>query len=99
MKAKFSPLVQQKILQLNKKDRKLVVKIEKQIKLFETNPKHPSLRTHKLTGNLTNRWSISISRGLRMVYVILKDNIAYFVDLGSHDEVYRRKLTRSPYKK
>lgn len=90
MKAKFSPLVQQKLLQLNKKDKKLVVKIEKQIKLFESNPKHPSLRTHKLTGNLANRWSISMSKGLRMVYVILKEDIAYFVDLGTHDEVYRK---------
>lgn len=90
MKAKLSPLVQQKILQLNKKDKKLVVKIEKQIKLFESNPKHPSLRTHKLTGNLTNRWSISISKGLRMVYVILKGDTAYFVDLSTHGEVYRR---------
>ncbi len=90
MKAKFSPLVQQKILQLNKKDKKLVVKIEKQIKLFESNPKHPSLRTHKLTGNLTNRWSISINKGLRMVYLILKEDTAYFIDLGTHDEVYRK---------
>lgn len=90
MKVKFSPLVQQKILQLNKKDKKLVVKIEKQIKLFESNPKHPSLRTHKLTGNLTNRWSISISKGLRMVYLILKEDTAYFVDLATRDEVYRK---------
>jgi addiction module RelE/StbE family toxin len=90
MKAKFSPLVQQKILHLHKKDKKLVARIEKQIKLFESNPKHPSLRTHKLTGNLANRWSISISRGLRMVYLMLDEDIAYFVDLGTHDEVYRK---------
>lgn len=90
MKAKFSPLVQQKLLLLYKKDKKLVIRIEKQVKLFESNQKHPSLRTHKLTGNLTNRWSISISKGLRMVYLILDENIAYFIDLGTHNEVYRR---------
>ncbi len=90
MKAKFSPLVQQKILHIHKKDKKLTLRTEKQIKLFESNPKHPSLRTHKLTGKLANRWSISISRGLRMVYLILDDDIAYFVDLGTHDEVYRK---------
>lgn len=90
MKVKFSPLVQQKILQLNKKDKKLVVKIDKQIKLFESNSKHPSLRTHKLTGNLSNRWSISISKGLRMVYLIIEGDIAYFVDLGTHAEVYKK---------
>ncbi|MEX2007605.1 MAG: type II toxin-antitoxin system mRNA interferase toxin, RelE/StbE family [Candidatus Levyibacteriota bacterium] len=90
MKVKFSPLVQQKLTHLYKKDKKLFIRIEKQIKLFESNPKHPSLRIHKLTGNLTNRWSISISKGLRMVYVVLNEDIAYFVDLGTHDEVYRK---------
>ncbi|OGC57111.1 hypothetical protein A3H26_02625 [candidate division WWE3 bacterium RIFCSPLOWO2_12_FULL_36_10] len=72
------------------KDRKLVSRIEKQISLFELNSKHPSLRTHKLSGNLNNRWSISISKGLRMVYIMIDKNIAYFVDLGTHDEVYRK---------
>jgi len=90
MKAKLSPLVQQKLIHLNKKGKKLVLRIEKRIKLFESNPKHPSLRTHKLTGNLANRWSISISKGLRMVYLMLDKDIPYFVDLGIHDEVYRK---------
>ena len=90
MKAKFSPLVQQKLIQLNKKDNKLVLRIEKQIKLFESNHKHPSLRTHKLTGKLANRWSISVSRGLRMIYIILDNDVAYFVDLGTHDQVYKK---------
>jgi len=90
MKAKFSPLVQQKLTNLYKKDKKIVTKIEKQLKLFEANPKHPSLRTHKLTGNLTNRWSISVNRELRMIYLILDKDVAYFVDLGIHDEVYKK---------
>lgn len=90
MKAKFSPLVQQKLLELNKKDRKLIIKIEKQIKLLESNSNHPSLRTHKLAGNLANRWSISISKGFRMIYVILEKDVAYFLDLGTHDEVYKK---------
>lgn len=90
MKSKLSPLVQQKILKLNKKDKRLVIKIRKQIELFELNPRHPSLRIHKLTGNLSNMWSISINRDVRMVYIILEENIAYFVDIGTHDQVYRK---------
>ncbi len=90
MKARFSVLVQQKILQLNKKDKKLIAKIEKQVKLFESDIKHPSLRTHKLTGNLANRWSISISRDLRMIYIVMEPDVAYFVDMGTHDEVYKK---------
>lgn len=94
MKIKFSPLLQQEILHLNKKDKKLVTRIEKQIKLFESNPKHPSLRTHKLTGKIGNRWSISINRSLRMVYIVIEDqqkgeSTAYFVALGTHNQVYK----------
>lgn len=88
MKAKFSPTVAQKLTKLYKKDPKLLNKIEKQIKLFESNTTHPSLRTHKLSGNYANRWSISVNKSVRMIYLIFPDDIAYFVDLGTHDEVY-----------
>ena len=52
MKAKFSPFVQKTITQIYKKDRKLAEKLRKQIRLLESNPKHPSLRLHKLSGTL-----------------------------------------------
>lgn len=89
MNVKLSPKVQQRLKRLYKTDKKLVSRIEKQLKLFEANPKHLSLRTHKLTGNLTNLWSISINRDIRMVYILMDNNVAYFVDLGTHDEVYK----------
>lgn len=71
-----------------KKDKKLSQKIDKQLALFKENPKHPSLRTHKLAGNSDNRWSISITRSIRMVYILEEKDLAYFIDLGTHDEVY-----------
>jgi len=52
MKAKFSPFVQKTLTQIHIKDKKLVKKIQKQILLFETNPGHPSLKLHKLSGTL-----------------------------------------------
>ena len=67
----------------------LFKKIEKQLKLFRDNIKHPSLRTHKLKGNLSNTWSISIQGNFRIVYFI-KDNEAIFFKFGSHGEVYRK---------
>lgn len=93
MKAKLSPLVGQRLKDLYQKDPKLVLRIEKQISLFESNPRHPSLRTHKLTGKVGNRWSISINKSLRMVYVIVEyenggEFVAYFVDIGTHNQVY-----------
>lgn len=89
MKAKFSPFVQKEIIKIRQKDRKLSDKIEKQIERFEENPKHPSHRLHKLTGNLENMWSISIARNFRMIYILINEDIVYFIDIGTHDEVYR----------
>jgi len=90
MKAKFSPFVQKTIIQIYKKDRKLAEKIQRQIILFESNPKYPSLRLHKLSGTLDNMWSLSITLSIRMVYKLVSKEVAYFVDIGTHEEVYRK---------
>ena len=90
MKAKFSPFVQKMISQIHKKDRKLAEKIQRQIVLFESNPKHPSLKLHKLSGSLDHMWSLSITLSIRMVFTLMSKETAYFVDIGTHDEVYRK---------
>ncbi|HUQ85359.1 MAG TPA: type II toxin-antitoxin system mRNA interferase toxin, RelE/StbE family [Candidatus Limnocylindrales bacterium] len=88
MNFKLSPLVVKELSRIKKTDQKLEKKIIKQLQLLKTNPRHPSLRLHKLTGNLTNMWSISITMNIRMIYHLLDDSTAYFVDIGTHDEVY-----------
>lgn len=75
---------------LKKKDKKSFQKIEKQLTFFKSDPRHHSLRVHKLTGKIKNMWSISIARNLRMIYILLEEDQAYFVDIGTHDEVYRK---------
>lgn len=90
MNAKFSPSVQKEITKIAKLDRKLSDRIEKQIALFEENPKHPSLRIHKLSGSTENMRSISITMSIRMVYVFLEDNTALFVKIGTHEQVYKK---------
>lgn len=67
----------------------LFKKIQKQLKHFKENIKHPSLRTHKLKGNLSTTWSISIEGNIRLIYFV-KNNEAIFFKLGNHDEVYRK---------
>jgi|GEM_PF-4216999 len=57
MKAKFSPAVQKKLIAIQHRDKKLFEKIQKQTQLFQSNPQHPSLRLHKLSGNYSNVWS------------------------------------------
>lgn len=90
MKTKISPLVQKEILNIQRKDKKLANRIEKQILLFEENPKHPSLRVHKLSGNRENMWSISITMSIRMVYLLINDDEAIFIKIGTHEQVYKK---------
>lgn len=89
MTIRFSDKVIKKLEKIERKDKKLTLRIEKQIALFAKNPKHPSLRLHKLTGELQNLRSISITKSVRMVYLQKQDE-AHFTDIGTHDEVYKK---------
>ena len=89
MVIKFSDELTKEFIQIKKKDPILIKKIEKQLILFKGNPKHPSLRTHKLSGKLNNMWSISITMNIRMIYIQRYGDEAYFVDIGTHDQVYK----------
>lgn len=89
MQIVLSPELEINLKRFAKIDKNLSLKIAKQLNLFKQNPKHPSLRTHKLTGELKNLWSISITRKIRMVYIVEGD-VAIFTKLGTHDEVYKK---------
>lgn len=87
MQILLSPLVDEKLRRVKRQDNKLFKKVKKQLNIFSTNPKHPSLRLHKLTGKSENAWSISVSMNIRMIYKVIDGN-AYFTDIDTHDEVY-----------
>lgn len=57
---------------------------------FVSDPYHPRLKTHKLSGRLKGLWSITIEYDLRVVFYFTDDKPlrAVFVDIGTHDEVY-----------
>jgi addiction module RelE/StbE family toxin len=74
---------------LKKRDHKSFTQVTKQLALFEANPKHPSLRIHKLFGKLNDVWSLSISLKLRLLYYI-KNQEAWGYMIGTHDEVYKK---------
>lgn len=90
MKIIFSESAKDKLKELKKRDSKLLDKIYKQLDLFIENPKHPSLRTHKLTGKLGSSWSVSIDRKFRFAYTLTEEGDAYFYKFGTHDEVYNK---------
>jgi toxin HigB-1 len=90
MKVYLEPQLLKKLEDINKKKPQLAKKVRKQLKSFSLNPKHPSLKTHKLKGSLSERWSISIEDNIRMLYY-LNGEEAVFFDIGTHDEVYKKK--------
>ncbi len=89
MRIRIDEKLQKELQLISKKDFKLTKQIQKQLRLFKENPKHKSLRVHKLSGDLKNMWSISITKAIRMTYILDGDE-AYFYDIGTHDEVYRK---------
>ena len=89
MEFSFSTELSGELKKIKHKQPQLFKKMQKQLKIFRENIKHPSLRTHKLKGNLTNTWSISIEGSVRLIYTV-KNNEAIFFKIGNHDEVYRK---------
>jgi len=62
---------------------------EKTLKLLEINPKHPSLRLHKLDGKLSELYSVSINISYRIcIDFLIENDIIIPIDVGRHDEVY-----------
>lgn len=88
-KISFSEKLLLKLSKIRTKDFRLTELIKKKIIFFKNNPNHPSLRKHKLTGNLNNHWSISINKSLRMIYIEMEEEF-YFIDIGTHDQVYKK---------
>ena len=84
----ISASLQSKLRRLQKKDSRLSQKIRKQLKLFSTNPYHPSLRVHKLQGDLKQVKSLSVTTSFRLLFV--EDDAYYFFDMGTHDQVYKK---------
>lgn len=85
----FTKELTDELKKLKHKQPLLFKKIQKQLNFFQNDIKHPSLRTHKLVGNLSNEWSISIEGNIRLIYYI-ENNVAIFFKIGNHDEVYRK---------
>jgi addiction module RelE/StbE family toxin len=60
---------------------------------LEQDPFHPSLSTHKLKGNLSDRHACSINYGDRIVFKFVThpesgEEEILLLAIGSHDEVY-----------
>jgi mRNA interferase YafQ len=78
---------------LLKKNPQLQDKILAVLELLGNDPFTPSLKSHKLTGQLQGLWSCSVTYDCRIIFAFKKDsvteeNLIVLIDIGSHDEVY-----------
>ena len=62
----------------------LADKFEKQKKLFELDPHHPSLHTEKLLPKHLNIYSFRIDRKWRAIFIVTRDNKAEIIDINLH---------------
>ncbi|NHC33236.1 type II toxin-antitoxin system mRNA interferase toxin, RelE/StbE family [Scytonema millei VB511283] len=70
----------------------MLPQIERVLQQLAEDPFHPSLRTHKLKGDLAGRWACSIDYSNRILFEFVKSSELgeeiLLLTLGSHDEVY-----------
>lgn len=59
------------------------MKAERKEIVFRKDSFHPSLRTHKLHGELSGLWRFSIDQKYRIVFELAK-NETIFLDVGDH---------------
>jgi proteic killer suppression protein len=56
--------------------------------LFERDPYHLGLKTHKLSGKLKGLWAFSVNYDCRVIFRSLSQEEVLLIDIGTHDEVY-----------
>lgn len=66
------------------KRRKLEKKFEKQERLFEMNPFHPSLKTELLEPRKMRIWSFRINQKYRAIFVFREKDTIEVIDVNDH---------------
>ncbi|MGR3177732.1 MAG: type II toxin-antitoxin system RelE/ParE family toxin [Candidatus Anammoxibacter sp.] len=62
-------------------------KLSEVLRLLQSNPNTPSLKTHTLYGKLKGKYACTLTFDLRVIFKY-SDNTIHLLDIGSHDEVY-----------
>lgn len=85
----FTKLYNKRVKSFLLKHPDLERKYEKTIRLLESNPYHPSLRLHKLSGNNEGLSAVSIDLSYRItIEFLIIDKVIIPIDIGGHG-VYR----------
>ena len=93
MKLAWSPKFTRAAKKLARRKPELLDALEAALKQLETEPYHPALRTHKLSGDFAGCWACSAGYDFRIVFEFVRPRKAapmeiHLLNLGTHDEVY-----------
>ena len=81
-KSHTTPEFEEKFLALLPQLKKIATR---KIILFENNPIHSSLNTHKLSGWLQGFWSFYINRSYCVLFRFIKNNEVIYYDIDTHN--------------
>jgi len=82
-KSHSTPYFEKKFKKLPKNIQKVAIR---KIFLFENNPFHSSLNTHKLKGELAGYWSFYITREqYRVLFRFISNSEVIYYDIDTHD--------------
>lgn len=76
------------VRQYKKLPKDLQEEVKEKIALFKKEPDHAFLKTHKLKGRLSGRWSFSVNYEYRIVFNYLSKKEVTLICVGNHD-VYK----------
>ena len=93
MKLVWSSRFTRSAKRLARRNRGLLDKVDATLRRLEADPYHPSLRTHKLSGDFAECWACSAGQDVRIIFEFVKikqgeELEIHLLNVGTHDEVY-----------
>jgi mRNA-degrading endonuclease YafQ of YafQ-DinJ toxin-antitoxin module len=93
MQLVWTPKFSREFKRLIRRNPQLRSSIEQTLHTLTENPFHPGLKTHKLKGDLAEKWACSIDYSNRIVFKFVQDatlqeEAILLLAIGSHDAVY-----------
>lgn len=90
MKLHSTHAFDKKLKEIAFRNNKLFIRAQKRIEIFTLDQNYPSLRLHKLSESMKDLWSFSVDESIRIIFYFKDKETAILVDIGKHEEVYRR---------
>ena len=66
--------------------RRIKADLAKKIDLFKKHPYHPTLQTHKLSGNLGEYHSFHLKERFRVLFQFVESKDVLLINIGSHND-------------